>query len=183
MNGTGWLRDPSYRRGNRPPVTAAEEVVARADAPSAPASQTGGIKLDPLAGLRVEPMPGRVAPTGWAAAGYGAAGLRIGGVGSGFASRIIVTVTAVAAFVAFAPDTAVRYVEDTTGVRVRQPSAPRVFFLGATEDEVRAAQGTPAIVRGNTWHYGMSTVRFRNGRVVGWSSSPEAPLKVPFPML
>jgi len=52
------------------------------------------------------------------------------------------------------------------------------FSVGSTKNEVLQAQGAPTLVQGDTWIYGSSKVVFRKGRVRGWSSTPEYPLKV-----
>ena len=54
----------------------------------------------------------------------------------------------------------------------------RYFSVGSTKNEVLQAQGVPSLVQGSTWSYGSSKVVFRKGRVRGWSSTPEHPLKV-----
>jgi outer membrane protein assembly factor BamE (lipoprotein component of BamABCDE complex) len=49
------------------------------------------------------------------------------------------------------------------------------FTLGSTKDEVLALQGTPDQLDrtyGETWWYGASTIRFSNGKVFAWDSSP-----------
>ncbi len=49
--------------------------------------------------------------------------------------------------------------------------------IGSSASEVAALQGFPPEVRGDTWIYGPSEVYFRDGRVTGWKSSPQRPLK------
>jgi hypothetical protein len=41
-----------------------------------------------------------------------------------------------------------------------------------TRDDVREALGEPSSVHGERWEYGPSWVRFDDGRVVDWYSSP-----------
>ena len=50
------------------------------------------------------------------------------------------------------------------------PAARRFFTLGATQDEVWALQGPPTTITGNTWKYGLSTVTFKNYRVISYSN-------------
>ncbi len=50
--------------------------------------------------------------------------------------------------------------------------------IGSTASEVADVQGVPPEVRGDVWIYGPSEVYLRDGRVVGWKSSPQWPLKV-----
>ena len=52
------------------------------------------------------------------------------------------------------------------------------FTLGSRKAEVRAAQGYPSVVKGNTWLYGTSTVYFAGDRVVGWKGTLGFPLKL-----
>ena len=56
----------------------------------------------------------------------------------------------------------------------------RKFTFGSSESDVLEIQGRPDQVTGNTWHYGKSTVLFRNGAVQAWNSSEEHPLRVGF---
>ena len=50
------------------------------------------------------------------------------------------------------------------------PAARRFFTLGSTQDEVWALQGPPTTITGNTWKYGLSTVTFKNYRVISYSN-------------
>jgi hypothetical protein len=52
------------------------------------------------------------------------------------------------------------------------------FRIGSTQQQVRAVQGAPTAVNGSVWRYGRSEVHFIGGRVAGWKTSPEHPLKV-----
>ncbi len=56
-------------------------------------------------------------------------------------------------------------------------SRPAYIQVGSPEAEVRAVLGTPSRVAGGEWWYGNSRVYFRQGRVTGWRSSPDRPLK------
>jgi len=60
---------------------------------------------------------------------------------------------------------------------VGAPASTGYFTVGSTRKEVRAAQGMPTWVQGDTWHYGSSRVEYRKGRVKGWASSPDHPLR------
>jgi hypothetical protein len=51
------------------------------------------------------------------------------------------------------------------------------FGFGSTAEQVAKAQGKPGRVEGDVWRYGNSEVYFAQGRVVGWRSSPENPLR------
>jgi len=55
------------------------------------------------------------------------------------------------------------------------------FTLGSTKATVQAVQGTPTSMTGSVWRYKLSRIYFRSDRVVGWSISPETPLKVGAP--
>jgi outer membrane protein assembly factor BamE (lipoprotein component of BamABCDE complex) len=60
-----------------------------------------------------------------------------------------------------------------------QPKASKLYFtVGSTNDEVLAAQGTPTSFSDQYWRYGLSSVQFRDGRVVSWNSSQSNPLNV-----
>lgn len=52
------------------------------------------------------------------------------------------------------------------------------FTLGSSRAAVQMAQGPPTLSSGTAWSYGASRVYFQRDRVVGWSSSPQTPLKV-----
>lgn len=49
---------------------------------------------------------------------------------------------------------------------------------GSTLGEVYAIQGIPTRTQGNTWHYGKSSIRFEEGKVVSWNQHPDNPLRV-----
>lgn len=50
--------------------------------------------------------------------------------------------------------------------------------IGATPDEVERLAGPPVFRSGERWEYGPSEIRFTEGRVSGWYSSPLRPLPV-----
>jgi DnaJ domain len=49
---------------------------------------------------------------------------------------------------------------------------------GSTLGEVYAIQGIPTSTQGDTWHYGKSTIRFSQGKVVSWTQHPDNPLRI-----
>jgi len=51
------------------------------------------------------------------------------------------------------------------------------FGVGASKNEVLAAQGKPDRDAGGVWEYGVSRVYFENERVKGWDESPFSPLR------
>jgi hypothetical protein len=51
------------------------------------------------------------------------------------------------------------------------------FTVGSTKDEVLAIQGEPTTLTDTSWGYGLSSVYFRNGRVVSWQIWSRDPLK------
>lgn len=64
-------------------------------------------------------------------------------------------------------------------IETRSPSISQVkhFTIGSTKKEVKAIQGIPTKMELNRWWYGKSCVVFKEKKVVGWSSSPDFPLK------
>jgi hypothetical protein len=56
-------------------------------------------------------------------------------------------------------------------------TAAPVLSLGMTQEAVRAIEGEPILVRDDRWEYGPSWIRFENGEVVDWYSSPLRTLK------
>jgi hypothetical protein len=56
---------------------------------------------------------------------------------------------------------------------------PAMLELGMEADEVHRIQGPPLERDGSDWIYGPSWLRFDNGRLVDWYSSPLRPLKTP----
>ena len=59
--------------------------------------------------------------------------------------------------------------ESTSSVLMPTPSKP-FFTINSTDDEVLAVQGVPNRRSGQVWHYGLSKVMFRDGRVVGYDN-------------
>ncbi|WP_449429521.1 J domain-containing protein [Rhodanobacter umsongensis] len=64
----------------------------------------------------------------------------------------------------------------TAGERATTAS-PSMLELGMDIDAVRAIQGDPVIDGADQWEYGPSWIRFENGKVVDWYSSPLNPLR------
>ena len=58
------------------------------------------------------------------------------------------------------------------------PSNAENFTYNSTKDEVLSVQGTPDHFGANTFHYGYSTVQFKDDRVVGWNQTAAFPLKI-----
>lgn len=56
---------------------------------------------------------------------------------------------------------------------------PDHLSIGMSTDDVLAIQGAPTVRGGTVWEYGPSWVRFEDGHVVEWYSSPLYRLKVP----
>jgi hypothetical protein len=54
--------------------------------------------------------------------------------------------------------------------KVAPPASRGYFSLGSSPDEVRATQGPPQYLSATTWKYGLSTVTFKNRRVVGYAN-------------
>lgn len=52
----------------------------------------------------------------------------------------------------------------------------RTFTYGSSKDEVLSAMGMPTIISKEEWLYGVSRVNFKDGKVIGWYSSPLDPL-------
>ena len=50
------------------------------------------------------------------------------------------------------------------------------FLVGSTPVEVYDVQGVPTSSESEVWRYGKSSIRFRQGKVVGWSQHPDNPL-------
>jgi hypothetical protein len=75
-------------------------------------------------------------------------------------------------------DTSVRKTSGYTGKQVETDNSSGVpLHLGMSLRQVRKIQGDPFMVSGNRWDYGPSWIRFENGKVAGWYSSPLRPLK------
>lgn len=62
---------------------------------------------------------------------------------------------------------------DTSSVSSRD-----YITLGSSADEVLALHGAPTRAEPGRWYYGLSSIRFSKGRVVGWNSRDRHPLKV-----
>lgn len=58
------------------------------------------------------------------------------------------------------------------------PSTAEYFTYNSTKDEVLSVQGTPDHFGANTFHYGYSTVQFKDDRVAGWNQTAAFPLKI-----
>ena len=62
-------------------------------------------------------------------------------------------------------------------VRSAQAGSSPYFSVGSTKDEVIAVQGPPSSFTNSEFEYGLSSVSFRDGRVVGWQNYPSNPLR------
>lgn len=61
--------------------------------------------------------------------------------------------------------------EDNGALPEKPPlSSYDYFSINSSEKEVLKVQGVPQRISGNMWFYGLSTVTFRNGRVVGYDN-------------
>ncbi|GAB2579060.1 J domain-containing protein [Dyella jejuensis] len=58
-----------------------------------------------------------------------------------------------------------------------ETSAAPALTLGMSEENVRAIEGDPVMIRDDVWEYGPSWVRFDHDSVVDWYSSPLHSLK------
>jgi DnaJ domain len=54
----------------------------------------------------------------------------------------------------------------------------RGISTGSTLGEVYAIQGIPTLTEGDIWHYGKSSIRFEQGKVVSWTQHPDNPLHI-----
>jgi hypothetical protein len=63
-------------------------------------------------------------------------------------------------------------------LRVRSPAGTDAVRIGDDRRRVRGILGAPIVSSADTWDYGPSHVRFRDGRVVDWYSSPLKPIAV-----
>jgi DnaJ-class molecular chaperone with C-terminal Zn finger domain len=64
------------------------------------------------------------------------------------------------------------------GLSGQHEAAPSPMLrLGMDTDAVRAIEGDPELFGGDLWEYGSSWIRFTNGKVADWYSSPLHPLK------
>jgi hypothetical protein len=57
------------------------------------------------------------------------------------------------------------------------PASPSVLALGMDIGAVRAIEGEPTLIGAGHWEYGPSWIRFEDGKVADWYSSPLRPLK------
>ncbi len=51
-----------------------------------------------------------------------------------------------------------------------EPKLSETFTLGSTEEMVRAVQGAPTAIHGDSWSYGYDDVRFKDGKVYSYSN-------------
>lgn len=65
----------------------------------------------------------------------------------------------------------------TSSARTPPATDPQWLALGQDTEAVLALQGAPLQRGDETWDYGPSWIRFSQGRVVDWSSSPMYPLR------
>ena len=73
---------------------------------------------------------------------------------------------------------------DSTPLKAKYPStytSKTYFTVGSTKGEVAAIQGTPDSFTDTEFEYGLSSVYFRNGRVMGWNLYSSNPLKAKYP--
>jgi DnaJ domain len=59
----------------------------------------------------------------------------------------------------------------------RATTQPFDLELGMSGEAVRAIEGEPTLMGGDRWEYGPSWIRFEDGKVTDWYSSPLRPLK------
>ncbi len=59
----------------------------------------------------------------------------------------------------------------------RAPSSQESITIGMAAEAVRNIEGEPMVMGDSRWEYGPSWIRFENGTVVDWYSSPMHPLK------
>jgi hypothetical protein len=59
----------------------------------------------------------------------------------------------------------------------RATAQPSNLELGMDTDAVRGIEGDPILTGGDRWEYGPSWIRFEDGKVADWYSSPLRPLK------
>lgn len=62
--------------------------------------------------------------------------------------------------------------------RTQTPHRQHVLEAGMSPDSVRAVLGEPVAIRGDEWDYGPSWIRFEQGKLAQWHSSPLNPLVV-----
>lgn len=66
-------------------------------------------------------------------------------------------------------------------VAIEPPAASERLELGMDRAMVAAIQGEPLRIDGGQWEYGPSWLRFEEGALVDWYSSPLHPLETPTP--
>lgn len=64
-------------------------------------------------------------------------------------------------------------------VDVSPPDGQALVTIGMDTQTVLSIQGQPSRVRGGVWEYGPSWLRFKDGRLVEWHSSPLYRLRTP----
>ena len=62
--------------------------------------------------------------------------------------------------------------------RMKAPRRQHALEAGMSPDSVRAVLGEPVAIRGDEWDYGPSWIRFEQGKLAQWHSSPLNPLVV-----
>jgi DnaJ-like protein len=62
--------------------------------------------------------------------------------------------------------------------RTENPRESGGISAGSTLGDVYAVQGIPTSTQGDTWHYGKSSIRFAQGKVVSWTQHPDNPLRI-----
>lgn len=70
------------------------------------------------------------------------------------------------------------YVAQSTA-EVSETLVTPMLALGMSPENVRAIEGEPTMIRDDRWEYGPSWIRFENGEVVDWYSSPLQSLRTP----
>lgn len=65
------------------------------------------------------------------------------------------------------------------GVATESAASPGGLVLGMDMEAVRSIQGDPVQIRDDKWEYGPSWLRFENGKLVDWYSSPLYRLRTP----
>jgi hypothetical protein len=69
--------------------------------------------------------------------------------------------------------------EDTGDAASSGDAAPTGrITAGSTLGEVYAIQGIPTRTEGDVWHYGKSSIRFAQGKVVSWTQDSANPLRI-----
>lgn len=72
----------------------------------------------------------------------------------------------------FAPEIShMPYIAQSSAEVPETPALP-MLALGMSQENVRTIEGEPMLIRDDHWEYGPSWIRFENGEVVDWYSSP-----------